>query len=228
MFEHYDLSYYAQERRGACIRALYAVSLFSAGNFKDAMKAFIKLDVNPAKVIALYPETVAGRLCTPREKWIELFGGTLPADQSPDLPPAPPVEDTFARSVDALFDYLADRRPKVFGALASLHITQSSSHVTALSAVPTEELFSLPDAPPSALIPEQLVRFAQIVDTALFKSYLLIRPTLLGSLCRLDNWCEVSEVEEVLRERKVISQLNHYLELYIKRQHLNAEIWRAN
>jgi Vam6/Vps39-like protein vacuolar protein sorting-associated protein 39 len=41
------------------------------------------------------------------------------------------------------------------------------------------------------------------VDTALYKSYLLIRPALLGPLCRVANWCEVSEVEEELRAREV-------------------------
>lgn len=62
---------------------------------------------------------------------------------------------------------------------------------------------SLPDKPFTALTPEQLTRFAQIIDTALFKSYLLIRPGLLASLCRSENWCEVSEVEEVLLQREV-------------------------
>lgn len=61
----------------------------------------------------------------------------------------------------------------------------------------------MPNAPLSALTPEQLLRYAQIVDTVLFKSYLLIRPGLLGSLCRVANWCEVSEIEEELRARKV-------------------------
>lgn len=41
------------------------------------------------------------------------------------------------------------------------------------------------------------------MDTALYKSYLIIRPALLGSLCRVANWCEVSEVEDDLRARKV-------------------------
>lgn len=73
----------------------------------------------------------------------------------------------------------------------------------ALSEASVEELFALPNHAPQALIPEQLLRYAQIVDTALFKSYLVVRPSLVGSLCRIDNWCEVAEVEEVLRERKV-------------------------
>lgn len=59
--------------------------------------------------------------------------------------------------------------------------------------------------PLTTLTPDQLIRFAQVVYTALFKSYLLIMPGLLGSLCRIENWCEVSEVEALLREREVRS-----------------------
>jgi hypothetical protein len=108
------------------------------------------------------------------------------------------------RSVETLVRYLSDRRPKVTGALSAVHITSAQSHqITSLSETSVEELFTLPNAPLSLLTPEQLVRFAQIVDTALFKSYLLIRPGLIGSLCRVANWCEVSEVEEELRARGV-------------------------
>jgi len=43
------------------------------------MDTFIELDLNPAKVVALYPEIVAGRLAVPSERWIPLFGGPKPA-----------------------------------------------------------------------------------------------------------------------------------------------------
>ena len=42
------------------------------------MDAFIELDVNPAKVVALYPESVSGRLRVPPEQWIPMFGGPEP------------------------------------------------------------------------------------------------------------------------------------------------------
>ena len=57
--------------------------------------------------------------------------------------------------------------------------------------------------PFTELSPEQLVRTAQIVYTALLKVYLAIRPVLVGSLCRIQNWCEVEEVEELLLEKQV-------------------------
>ena len=61
--------------------------------------------------------------------------------------------------------------------------------------------------PLTSLTPDQLIRFAQVVYTALFKSYLLTMPGLLGSLCRIENWCEVSEVETLLKEREVRGSL---------------------
>lgn len=35
----------------------------------------MELNTNPAKVVALFPESVAGRLSRPRSEWISLFGG---------------------------------------------------------------------------------------------------------------------------------------------------------
>ena len=101
--------------------------------------------------------------------------------------------------------YLTDRRPKVKGALEALNITTLQAHeMPNLSAASVDDLYALPNIPLTSLSPEQLVRFAQIVDTALFKSYILVRPGLLQSLCRSGNWCEISEVEEVLRSREVL------------------------
>jgi len=42
------------------------------------MKTFTELEINPAKVIALYPESISGRLATSPDRWIELFGGSPP------------------------------------------------------------------------------------------------------------------------------------------------------
>ncbi|KAH8118200.1 vacuolar sorting protein 39 domain 1-domain-containing protein [Phellopilus nigrolimitatus] len=249
--------------RFAKIRALNAVAQFKKGDFDGAMNAFIELDINPAKVVALYPEGVSGRLHIPPERCIPLFGGPEPKSTGkPDDPkkraddrsssltrtPSPASSmrsrrrgtlestlagvgassdreddrisirgrtkdkgkavDTFPRSVETLLRYLTDRRPRINGALATLHITNAQSHqFPFLSETSVDELLALPNAPLASLTPEQLTRFAQIVDTALFKAYLIVRPGLLGPLCSLDNWCEVAEVEEVLMEREKFSEL---------------------
>ena len=49
--------------------------MFSKGHYDEAINIFLELDTNPAKVVALYPEAVSGRLCVPRNEWISLFGG---------------------------------------------------------------------------------------------------------------------------------------------------------
>ena len=51
------------------------MSQFRAGEYDHALDLFVELNINPAKVISLYPETVSGRLSVPRERWIQLFGG---------------------------------------------------------------------------------------------------------------------------------------------------------
>ncbi|KAH7913588.1 hypothetical protein BJ138DRAFT_1177962 [Hygrophoropsis aurantiaca] len=256
-----------KEERQTRIRALNAVAQFRAGKFDEAINTFLELDINPAKVVALYPERVAGRLSVPQDEWIPLFGG--PANPAPEdvastessksskedkessreklaealeRSPSPtgsvrgrtktsfgallpssskdddvaslsgrkkqrPTDD-FSRSVETLWRYLTDRRPKVAGALAAVNITPAQSHTLPfLSETSTQDLFALPNIPLSSLTPEQLIRFAQIVDTALFKSYLIIRPALVGPLCRVANWCEVSEVEEELRTREKFAEL---------------------
>jgi hypothetical protein len=64
-----------QEQRKIRTRALNAVAQFRAGKFDDAINAFIDLDFNPAKVVALYPDNIAGRLSVPQDQWISLYGG---------------------------------------------------------------------------------------------------------------------------------------------------------
>ncbi|KAL4243247.1 Vam6/VPS39/TRAP1 family protein [Abortiporus biennis] len=261
-----------KEKRQKLVKALNAVSQFRSGQFADAITTFMDLNMNPAKVIALYPESVAGRLSVPQDDWIPLFGGPKkerPApseskesvdsehddgaststqgqgpNHSPPRPPSPqgsvrgmlksgldtiiasarkeddassirskrkeppPKPDDFKRSIEELLRYLSELRRKITGALDAFHITNAQSQeMPLLSTASTSDLYDLPDAPLGSLTPEQLVRFGQIVDTALFKSYLIVRPGLLGSLCRVGNWCEVSEVEEVLRAREKFSEL---------------------
>ncbi|KAF7327882.1 Rab guanyl-nucleotide exchange factor [Mycena kentingensis (nom. inval.)] len=259
-----------KDKRVKLARGLNAVAQFRSAQFDTAIDTLIALNINPAKVVALYPESVAGRLSVSQDQWIALYDGPahVPSDDSsgsstpspmaetptkeptsmiPDalegltglttsgtirgrlkglgalLPhlrdeapaaakPKPvkqAVHDDLPKSIETLLRYLSDRRPLVAHALANIGITPAnqSHEIAFLSETSVEDLFALPNAPFTALTPEQLLRFAQIVDTALFKAYLVIRPGLLGSLCRVSNWCEVSEVEEELLARKKYAEL---------------------
>lgn len=269
------------------IQGLRAVQLFQEGQFDKAIEMFLELDTNPAKVVALFPESISGRLAAPREKWIEMFGGETEKEdvveeggksvavvegaeeeevqkavaaagvsdvpQSPTTAsglsgglssrlkamaggggdtdsvkdaPAPASKgkkgaDEFKLSTRALDVFLVDKRPKIPPALQIFGITAAQSgDVPALSAASVSELMDLPSAPLSTLTPEQLVRVAQLVDTALFRLYLFTKPSLIGALCRVDNWCEVVEVEEALRSRKKFTEL---IDLYRgKKMHAKA------
>jgi hypothetical protein len=47
---------------------------------------------------------------------------------------------------------------------------------------------------------KELVRIAKLVDTTLFKAYMLVRPSLAGSLFRIPNFCDPDVVNEKLLE----------------------------
>jgi hypothetical protein len=49
--------------------------MFARGQYDEAVNNFLELETNPAKVVALYPEAVSGRLYVPGNEWISLFGG---------------------------------------------------------------------------------------------------------------------------------------------------------
>lgn len=61
----------------ALVLALNSVSQFRSGKYDDAINTFLDLDLNPAKVVALYPDKVSGRLAVKQEEWIALFGGPV-------------------------------------------------------------------------------------------------------------------------------------------------------
>lgn len=50
------------------------------GHPEEAINIFIELDINPAKIISLFPPAISGRLAQPQTKWIQLFGGEAPKD----------------------------------------------------------------------------------------------------------------------------------------------------
>jgi Vam6/Vps39-like protein vacuolar protein sorting-associated protein 39 len=77
----HSLTPHIQDQRRTRIRALNAVAQFRAAEFDAAIDTFIELDFNPTKVVALYPESVAGRLSVPQEGWIPLYGGPSPVEE---------------------------------------------------------------------------------------------------------------------------------------------------
>lgn len=114
----------------------------------------------------------------------------------------------FSRSVDVLIRYLTDRRQKCAQALSSTLPSLRPLPSMPRPSATQSELLALPDIPLADLTPDQLARVAQVVDTALFKSYLATKPVMVGPLCRIENWCEVEEVEDLLLTAQVRLKLS--------------------
>jgi len=152
----------------------------------------------------------------------------------PSLPKAAAEEKSqddvnFRSSVEVLIRYLTDRRQQVNRALA-VKQDSTTAGVDQIGSTElqrgdclqsSETLFQLDDRPITEIETlDELVQVAKVIDTSLFKSYLAFRPTMLGPLCRLPNWCEVEQVEGLLMEAKRYHEL---LDLYHgKGQHAKA------
>lgn len=191
------------------LKILKAVQLFASGAYQPAMELFVQHNANPALVLSLFPKCISGGLQVGRERWMELFGAPTGAPLTPDHG-QDNLHDSQGDCVDtALVDdaalesllyFLSDRRQKLSGAMSSF---PPESAPTPLSSLPPAALHALPSIPFTEMGPKDLVRIAQVVYTALMRVYLKARPVLVGSLCRIENWCDVEEVEGLLKDQKV-------------------------
>ncbi|XAO26749.1 hypothetical protein I312_105589 [Cryptococcus bacillisporus CA1280] len=222
------------------LKILKAVQLFASGAYQPAMELFVQHNVNPALVLSLFPKCISGGLRVAREGWMELFGAPTGARLAPDeggeededgdsvksihsvkidTADSQPIDDA---ALEALLYFLSDRRQKLSGAISSpaLSALPPESSLPPLSALPPTALHALPSIPFTEMNPEELVRMAQVVYTALMRVYLKARPVLVGSLCRIENWCDVEEVEGLLKEQKKFGDL---IDLYQgKKMHRKA------
>jgi hypothetical protein len=112
-------------QRRTHIRALNAVSQFRAAKFDEAINTFIDLDFNPAKVVALYPESVSGRLAVPPDAWITLYGGPASVDEDPT--PLPSTDSDLGHEIseqdmvkDKVDEPVKEIVPKPLGSTAAL------------------------------------------------------------------------------------------------------------
>lgn len=103
-----------QDERRTRIQAVNAVSQFRAGQYDDAINVFLELDLNPAKVVALYPERVAGRLAVPQTEWIQLFGGPAAPAPKPEDATSTKSNDT---SKEGSKEKLIERSPSPAGSI---------------------------------------------------------------------------------------------------------------
>ncbi|KJE00813.1 hypothetical protein I311_05610, partial [Cryptococcus gattii NT-10] len=231
------------------LKILKAVQLFASGAYQPAMELFVQHNVNPALVLSLFPKSISGGLGVGRDAWMELFGAPRGAqlgleqehesresrgsqgeeevhDKNGEQSIHSVIDTANNQNIDdaaleALLYFLSDRRQKLSGAISSLpsHLPPEST-LPALHALPPAALHALPSIPFTEMNPEELVRMAQVVYTALMRVYLKARPVLVGSLCRIENWCDVKEVEGLLKEQNKFGDL---IDLYQgKKMHRKA------
>ncbi|TIA80264.1 hypothetical protein E3P98_02781 [Wallemia ichthyophaga] len=219
------------------ILQLYSISLVDAGLVDDAIDIFIELHTNPAKVIALFPENISGRLYTPTHEWSILFGDFAKLYKHVDERGESECEDAIHNSasmssiksdtdsasvksngtartakkekssIEALLRYLTDRRQKLKGSMSQKKHSACTSLNVKLTDLTKQQLLDLPSSPAESLNGSELAVLAAVVDTALFKAYIETRPALVGSLCRLENHCQPEEVEVSLLDRRKYSEL---------------------
>ncbi|EXX74415.1 Vam6p [Rhizophagus irregularis DAOM 197198w] len=193
-------------------RRLYAHYLFHQNKFDDAITIFQELDVDPKEVIALYPPSISGALHKPvqRPKVLkpsdEIVDDEINNDQeeksSEDEIETENLEilegKLLEEAVQTLIKFLTDRRHRI----SKILIQQ-----------PHKTNEPTPPASPSHrtnLVNGNLsgtLELAELVDTTLLKSYMVINDALVGPLLRVHNYCNVEEVEGLLLERKKYREL---------------------
>lgn len=111
-------------------------------------------------------------------------------------------DEAHRKSLDALGKFLADRR-RIFKPILENHPESHLAQSKSQEHRDVASLLAIPSVPFSSLSWDRLTDVAQVVDTALLKTFLETKPALIGSLCRLENWCKVEQVEGLLMEKKV-------------------------
>lgn len=244
-----------------------ATSLFSQQKYRPALDLFTDAEIAPDRVIALYPNSIAGDLSSiPAESDEEHpateNGDHKASDNTKDAPSTPqkgvlgklrgsakktdsdtasiksparadsdnmsirtkankapdkPLEgDDLKFAVRCLCSFLAQARVQL-----QKHLAPDGK----LKEDPPTFDSETGKAPFHNLLPatviekrredvdwqRELLQIAQLVDTTLFRSYMLAMPTLAGSLFRIDNFCDPEVVQAALYEGERYNDLIDFL-----------------
>ncbi|RIB02187.1 vacuolar sorting protein 39 domain 2-domain-containing protein [Gigaspora rosea] len=190
------------------IRNLLAHDLFQQQKFDEAITIFQELETDPAEVIALYPPSISGTLYsgalhqqnlekseTNHENGLTSVNSDQDEkiskneefinEQKQQILLGKLLED----AVSVLIRFLTDRRQKISKTLHPQPQTKSdiSPHANGNY--------------------DHALKIAELVDTALLKSYMFTNEALVGPLLRVPNHCNVEECEGLLLERKKYKEL---------------------
>ncbi|KAL7276159.1 Vacuolar morphogenesis protein 6 [Rhizina undulata] len=150
---------------------------------------------------------------------------SIAAKHTQKVPDTPPIleGDELKKAANELFAFLTDTRRKLTkyfnpdGTPIDPSSINPSTPPTIPQRDPFEASFLLMDgeAPEtddgSPVRIEKLLKTARLVDTTLFKTYMLTRPSLVGPLVRIQNHCDPEVVSEKLRETGKFNELVDFL-----------------
>ncbi|KAH8811557.1 vacuolar morphogenesis protein-like protein AvaB [Xylogone sp. PMI_703] len=219
-----------KEERLREIKMQKAQILFDQRKYRDAMDIFIDVKAPPERVIKLYPKSVAGELSEyvapePEVKAPEEdsptennLNGDTPSPTNGETTQEPAQEAAASiRSAESvalegkdltialleLNAFLVDTRNRMKEFIDAetgkvLPSKQNGQNGSAKYAF--ETLLVAPVTDEDRDREQKLKDTAKLVDTTLFRSYMLARPTLAASLFRIPNFCDPDVVNEKLLE----------------------------
>ncbi|THW62080.1 hypothetical protein D6D20_04547 [Aureobasidium pullulans] len=149
---------------------------------------------------------------------IRSFRTTSEAPREKPAKDAPLTGSDLKAAVMALCSYLAQSRVQV-----QRHMNTDGTLKVELTEGTTpsfSNLIELPEGAENIDWKAELLEVAKLVDTTLFRAYMLALPSLAGPLFRLDNFCDPHVVEEKLYESGRYNDLIDFL--YGKKLHREA------
>jgi len=161
------------------------IQLFKAQNYHAAISKFSKFIAPPMKVISLYPSNISGIVS-------ENVYNKETEEQEP------PIDQ---KAIQLLIHYLTDIRRK-FNKVVNAEgheLEYLDSKLTPSSF--TEDEYSIDD-------------IRRAIDSALFRCYTETNSGLIGSLVRVDNYCDTDLVVNTFRSKKMINEL---IDFYYKK-----------
>ncbi|CAD0092458.1 unnamed protein product [Aureobasidium mustum] len=149
---------------------------------------------------------------------IRSFRTTSEAPREKPAKDAPLTGSDLKAAVMALCSYLAQSRVQVqkyMNTDGTLKIELTEGFTP-----PFSNLIELPEGAEKVDWQAELLEVAKLVDTTLFRAYMLALPSLAGPLFRLDNFCDPHVVEEKLYDSGRYNDLIDFL--YGKKLHREA------
>ncbi|EMC94962.1 hypothetical protein BAUCODRAFT_72958 [Baudoinia panamericana UAMH 10762] len=250
-----------------------ATHLFQQQKYRAALDLFTEAEAPPARVIALYPQSIAGDLSSvpeattdgeevgeddskPEETPVKephstpqkgvlgkLKAGHARRDsdaastrntpradsdnmsiRTSKIPPAKPTDrplegDDLKIAVRCLCSFLAQARVQIQkylttqGALKENppELDPETDKPAFANLLPTDIFTTATYNPKTLDWQKELLETAKLVDTTLFRAYMLALPSLAGPLFRLDNFCDPDVVQASLYEHERYGDLIDFL-----------------